>query len=321
MPEKILRLLKRKDGFVSGQEISAGFGITRAAVWKKIKLLKKKGFVIDAAPSKGYKLVKSPEFSTDEIRADVASDFWKTFYFYDSVDSTNEVAASLSLKNEVESGTVVIADSQKRGRGRLGRTWISPPGVNIYMSVILRPEIPPKDATLLTVLAAVASATALRDMTEIDFSIKWPNDLIVSGKKVGGILTEVRSEPDSIKIAIIGIGINVNIARKDFPDEIKSIATSVRGETGKYHSRSEIISRILNEFEGWYMTLVNIGREPLLEKWRQLSSTLGKEIEVTTSRETISGFAEDIDEEGMLIVKLRSGALKRISAGDIEVLS
>ena len=320
MPENILRLLKKKDGFVSGQGISDSLGITRAAVWKKIKKLRSKGFTIMAVPSKGYKLINSPDLSAEEITTQVLGGLWKNIYYYESVDSTNEIAMLLSTKDETESGIIIIADRQEKGKGRLGRTWISPPGVNIYMSIILRPEIEPKDATILTVLTSIACALVLRRISGLEIAIKWPNDLMVSGKKLGGILTEVRSEPGRIKTAVIGIGINVNIENKDFPTEIRSIATSIKNETEKHHSRNEMIIQILKEFEDWFEVFKSKGGKPLLEKWRQLSSTLGKNVRVTIGDSTVSGLARDIDEEGMLILEMRSGELRKISAGDITIL-
>ncbi len=320
MPENILQLLKGKAGFISGQEISDSLGITRAAVWKKIKKLRNKGFIIIATPSKGYKLINSPDLSKEEIEIQVQGDLWKNIIFYQSVDSTNEIAMLSSAKNDTESGTIIIADRQEKGKGRLGRTWISPPGLNIYMSIILRPEIEPKDATLLTVLTSIACALALRGISGLKVVIKWPNDLMVSEKKLGGILTEVRSEPERIKTAVIGIGINVNIENKDFPAEIRDIATSIKNETGKYLSRSEIIIRILKEFEAWFNVFKSKGSRPLLEKWKQLSSTLGKNVKVAIGDSTVSGLARDIDEEGMLILELKSGSLRKISAGDVTIL-
>src|SRR3990172_12206045 len=209
MPQRIIRLLGGKDEFVSGEKISSELGITRTAVWKKIKLIRKDGFIIKAVPSRGYKLIKTPDLSTDDILAHVKGVFWKDVVFYHTVDSTNETASALSLRSDIQSGTVIVADAQTKGRGRLGRTWVSPPGMNIYMSIILRPEIRPGDATLLTVLAAVACANALREQSGLHVSLKWPNDLVVSDKKTGGILTEVRSDPDRIHVAIIGLGITV----------------------------------------------------------------------------------------------------------------
>lgn len=263
---------------------------------------------------------KPPDLSANEILAGVKGSFWKSVLFYKSVDSTNEIAASLAIKKGLETGAVIIADMQEKGRGRLGRKWVSPPGLNIYISIVLKPEIKPRDATLLTILTSVACAKALRGETGLNVAIKWPNDLTVSDKKIGGILTEVRSAPDKIKVAVIGIGINVNIEGMDFPMEIRDIAASVKSETGKCHSRGLIIIRLLKEFEYWHNTFTIKGRLPLLQEWKKLSTTMGKNVTVTTGKETISGLAEEIDDEGMLILRLPSGALKRISAGDLTIL-
>ena len=259
------------------------------------------------------------DLSSNAIMAHLRGDFWKKIICYESVDSTNELALALSLKSP-ESGTVIIADSQAKGRGRLGRVWVSPPGRNIYMSAILTPEIELRDATLLTVVAALACASALRNKTGLIANIKWPNDLIVGGKKIGGILTELRSGHDKINFAVMGIGINVNSGGDDFPEELERIATSVKEETGRNQSRSGIIAEVLNEVERWYEKLMNEGRFPLLEEWRKLSSTVGKRVRVTLCREVLSGFAEDIDKEGMLVLKLASGERRRISAGDLTEL-
>jgi BirA family biotin operon repressor/biotin-[acetyl-CoA-carboxylase] ligase len=236
------------------------------------------------------------------------------------VDSTNETASALSATRGIASASVIIADAQEKGRGRLGRRWVSPAGLNIYMSIVMKPEIRPEDATLFTVIGAVASAGAVRKESGLDIRIKWPNDLMVSGKKLGGILTEVKSDPDRINLAIVGIGINVNMEEAAFPGEIWPIATSMRLETGRHHQRSGIIAGILKEFEHWYNTLLQQGRAPLLDEWRRFSSTIGRNVRVTVGRETMTGEAEEIDDEGMLILRLPSGLRKRISAGDLTEL-
>lgn len=262
----------------------------------------------------------SPDLSGDEISAQVKGSFWKNILLYRSVSSTNELTSSLSQSNKIGSGTVIIADQQESGKGRLGRKWVSPPGSNIYMSIMIKPNILPKDAAFLTLLAAVACTIALVRTTGVEISIKWPNDLMVSGKKLGGILTEVRSESGRIKTAIIGIGINVNITKKDFPTEISPIATSLKEESGIYHSRTGIIVQILREFENWNQIFSEAGKAPIIKQWRELSSTSGKMVTVTTSQESFSGVAEDIDEEGRLILRLPSGDMKKISSGDVTML-
>ncbi len=214
----------------------------------------------------------------------------------------------------------MLADSQGKGKGRLGRFWISPSGVNIYMSIITRPEADPEDATLLTIMAAVGCTIALRRVTDLNVSIKWPNDLMASDKKLGGILTEMKTCPGRVIFAIIGIGINVNVDIDVFPDDVKKIATSVKNETSKVYSRTEIIAEILNELDKWYKILKGMGKKILLTEWQRLTSTLGREVKVSVGKETFAGLAESLDDKGMLILRLMSGELKRISSGDLTIL-
>jgi BirA family biotin operon repressor/biotin-[acetyl-CoA-carboxylase] ligase len=321
MLETILSLLKKADAIISGQEISFRLGISRAAVWKKIIALRKKGYVIEALPSKGYYLKSAPDLAQDYLLMQIKSDLWKDIIVYDSVESTNDLAMSLATKGEIAPGTALVADQQTRGKGRLGRTWESPAGSNIYMSLIIRPELEPKDTTMLTVLAAVAGVRAIQRSCDIPVSIKWPNDLVISNKKLGGILTEVRADPDRVGLAVIGMGINVNMDFRGLPDVIRDIATSVRIETGKKHPRNEIIIQLLKEFEHWHSILKKEGKKPLLDAWRTNSSTLGQKVNVMMHDVSWSGIAEDIDDNGMLILKMRSGKRKTISSGDISFLS
>ncbi|MFZ3123358.1 MAG: biotin--[acetyl-CoA-carboxylase] ligase [Thermodesulfovibrionales bacterium] len=337
MFDRIIRMFKEKDGFVSGEEMSRRLGITRAAIWKKMKALRERGYVIEGSTAKGYRLIKTPEFSVEELKILVRGDFGKEIIFHESIDSTNTLAMELAEKG-VPHGTVIIADRQFKGKGRLGRTWFSPPKGNIYMSVIVRPEIEPKDATLLTIMSAISCARAVRNLTGIEVKIKWPNDLMVSERKLGGILTEMKSDQDRIVFAVIGIGINVNASIDAFPSDVRAVAASVieelrRKETtplcpplarggwgGEKISRTLIIAAILNELERWFKVLIKGGRIQLINEWKKLSSTLGRKVKVVSGRDAISGIAEDIDDEGMLILRLPSGGLKKISAGDVTML-
>jgi BirA family biotin operon repressor/biotin-[acetyl-CoA-carboxylase] ligase len=263
---------------------------------------------------------EAPSLSPERIQAGIRDGFWEKVLLFESVDSTNERALALPASELPDSGAVLIAESQTNGRGRHGRRWVSPPGLNIYLSAILRPSCAPRDATLLTVIAAVSAASALRNRTGLGIRIKWPNDLMVNGRKIGGILTELRSGRGKISRAVIGMGMNVNSEAADFPAELREIATSVWAETGEKFSRTEIIIEILTELEGWYKRFIKEGRLPVLEEWKRLSSTLGKKVRVVLGTETISGIAETIDAEGMLMVRLRSGETRRVSAGDVTEL-
>lgn len=262
---------------------------------------------------------KSLEFSIDDVRAGVNGLIGKEILFYKTVDSTNTVGEALAEKGRAE-GTVIIADSQEKGRGRLGRSWVSPPSLNIYMSMVLRPKIEPKDTTLITIMAAVGCTIALRKVTGLNVSIKWPNDLMVSDKKMGGILTEMRVARKKIKYVVTGIGINVNMDSDALPDEIKEIATSIKIETGMPYPRAEILIEILNQIDHWYRILKEMRRKELLYEWQLLTSTLGRQVKITTSKETLTGLAESIDDEGMLVLRLPSGAPRVIRSGDLTVL-
>ncbi|GAB4415011.1 MAG: biotin--[acetyl-CoA-carboxylase] ligase [Thermodesulfovibrionales bacterium] len=261
----------------------------------------------------------SREFGIEQIKSLIKGEIGRDIIFSAAVDSTNTLAMVLGDKGAPH-GTVVVADMQYKGRGRLGRTWVSPPGVNIYMSVLLRPAIKSEDATLLTIMAAVACARAIRTATGLQVKIKWPNDLMVSDKKVGGILTEIKSCERRIIFAVIGVGINVNASMEDFPPDVRSAATSIRNETAKEQSRDLLIADILNELDRWYAILIMAGRKTLLDEWRCHTSTLKRSVTVTLGKEVYSGIAEDIDDEGMLMLKLPSGVLKKISAGDLTIL-
>lgn len=264
--------------------------------------------------------LKSLKFPLGDIRAKIKGSIGRDLLFYDTVDSTNTVATALAEKGKDE-GTVIIADSQEKGRGRLGRHWVSPPGLNIYMSIVFRPEIEPKGTTLITIMAAVGCTIALRKVTGLNVTIKWPNDLMVSDKKMGGILTEMRITKKKVKYVVTGIGINVNMDSDALPDEIKEIATSIKIETGMPYSRPEILIEVLNQIDHWYGILKEMRRKELLYEWQLLTSTLGRQVKITTGDELFTGLADSIDDEGMLILRLPSGELKRISSGDLTILS
>lgn len=317
--EAVIRRLWERADFVSGAELSGALGITRAALWKRINSLRSRGFLIEGSRGRGYKLSGTPELSAEEIRLSTKGELGREVVFFEKVDSTNDLAMDLALRGSPH-GAVVVADSQSRGRGRLGRRWASPAGANIYMSVILRPEIQPKDATLLTVASSVACASAVRKLTGLNAGIKWPNDIIVSRRKLGGILLEMRSEPDRVVFAVVGIGLNVNIRAGGLPPDVRPMATSILIETGRRIGRPLLIAGILDELDGELKALKGEGAGPLLNKWRSLSVTIGKRVRVATAREMFTGHALDIDDEGLLVVKAEDGELRTVSSGDLTML-
>jgi BirA family biotin operon repressor/biotin-[acetyl-CoA-carboxylase] ligase len=254
----------------------------------------------------------------DEIKRKLRGIIGREILFFETVNSTNTKA--LELAEKAPEGTVVLADSQNKGRGRLGRTWISPPGVNIYMSVILKPKIRTKDSSLITIMSAVACATALKNTTGLRITTKWPNDLMLNNKKVGGILTELKSQKQTITSAIVGIGINVNADIHAFPEEVDQTATSLQNEAGVAYQREPMVADILNEMDRWYKTLITLEKEAILRAWEHIDSTIGRQVMIVTPHETLTGTAESIDNEGMLMVRLPSGDSKRINSGDLTIL-
>lgn len=317
--DDVLATLRNRQDFVSGAFIASSLGITRAAVWKQIAKLRDHGYIIEALPAKGYRLTAAPEFSIEEVRASLGG--VKLFSpehirFFSSLDSTNTKAAELAAQG-AHDGTVVVADNQTAGRGRLTRPWVSPAGVNVYLSTVLRPEMPPKDATILTLLAGVATASALRECTGVNALLKWPNDLLVGSRKLGGILTEIRAVPDRIQFAVIGIGVNVNYHVAYMPPAIRNIATSLAHEAGTCFSRSTILSSILRSLDEWLTLLENEGKGPIITEWLKLSCTIGKSVSVAAGNTVIRGIAQGVDQEGFLVVRLADGSLRKVFAGDV----
>jgi len=235
-----------------------------------------------------------------------------------TADSTNSIAMELGA-GDAPHGTVVVASRQTMGRGRLGRLWVSPKG-NISMSILLRPTLRPAELRLLTLSVAVSCAQALKKVTGVHIGIKWPNDLMVSGRKLGGILTETKLRGKRVIFVVVGIGINVNSDANDFSPELWRTATSLRAETGREVPKDILMTEMLDRIGFWYGMLTTGGRECILNEWRNLSSTLGRKIRISTGKETLKGFAEALDCEGNLVVRLCSGARKVISAGAVTMV-
>jgi BirA family biotin operon repressor/biotin-[acetyl-CoA-carboxylase] ligase len=241
----------------------------------------------------------------------------KTIHYFPSIDSTNSKAYQLALQG-AEEGEVVIAESQMEGRGRLDRHWFSPPFLNLYLSVILRPKIPPNQASLVTLMAAVAVADAIQKYSGLLPQIKWPNDILLRGRKVAGLLNEIQSEMDRIHFVILGIGVNLNMAEKIFPKEIRWAATSLKEEMGETILRKDFLQSLLLKLEGWYTTFLKKGGIPILEAWRERANIEGKQVKVTSMGETLRGVAIDLDSDGALIIETKDGIRKRVVAGDVE---
>ncbi len=320
MDEEILQLLRDYSStFLSGEEISRRLKVSRTAVWKRMKRLRTLGYEIEASTRSGYRLIRSPDLLTPSEIKPILKTKWigKTIHHFYTLDSTNSKAYQLALQG-AEEGEVVIAESQEKGRGRLGRQWFSPPFLNLYLSVVLRPKIPPHQASLITLMAAVATADAIQKFSGLLPLIKWPNDILLRDRKVAGLLNEIHSEMDRIHFVILGIGVNLNMDEKMFSKEIRSVATSLKVEMGRMISRKAFLQFILQELERWYSIFLREGSTLILKAWRDRAHIEGRRVKVTSFGETRVGIAVDVDSDGALILETADGKRKRVVAGDIE---
>lgn len=308
------------DSYLSGQHIAELLGCTRTAVWKHIEELRKEGFELEAVRRKGYRIVKTPETITaDELRLGLKTNFiGKNIHYEESVESTQKIAHRLTYEDAPE-GTVVIAEEQLSGRGRMNRKWHSPKYTGIWMSIILRPNIPLPKAPQLTLLAAVAIVQAIEDITGVLPEIKWPNDILINGKKVTGILTELEAEADRINSIIIGIGMNVNQTIEDFPPDLENIATSLFIEKGEKVSRADVIKGIFMNLEKLYLLYLEEGFLPIKLLWESYAISIGRKITARTLTHSIVGKAQGITEDGVLIIEDDNGKIHQVYSADIEI--
>lgn len=318
MKAEILTILKDTDGYVSGQELCERFGVSRTAVWKAMNQLKKEGYEIESVQNKGYHLVKTPDILSKNELVSIRKTKWvgTEICYFDVTDSTNTQAKSLG-EGDAPNGTLVVAGKQESGRGRRGRSFESPAGTGIFMTLLLRPEIEPQNASMLTLVSALAVAKGIEHMVDLPVQIKWPNDIVINGKKVCGILTEMSAQMDYVNYIVIGIGINVG--NEEFPEEIKDVATSIYLESGKHVNRAMLIKKIWEEFEDYY---------ELYEKTQDLSSLVkeydsylvnrGQKVRVLDSKEPYEGKAMGITDRGELIVDTWE-ARRLVSAGEVSV--
>lgn len=307
------------DDFTSGEALSDKLGLSRAAVWKYVEGLRHKGYRIDAHKARGYRLVEVPDRLTPlELSPLLSSrDLGRVIHFHEECRSTNELAFKLAQEGAAH-GEVVIAETQTAGKGRRGRTWISAAGQNLTCSAILRPELPPHRAPELTLVAAVALCETLREAGAAEAKIKWPNDVQISGKKVAGILTELSAEADRVHFVIVGIGVNLNMARSALPDDLQALSTTVAEARGQRVPRALFTAALFQNFEDWLERHAETGFGPVREAWKDYSSTLGQDVLVKTDRTELRGVAQDIDESGALVIRTADGALERILSGDVE---
>ncbi len=320
MRDAILEFFRKNKGeFVSGQEMSEACNVSRTAIWKHIKILRDKGYKIESYTKKGYRLLSEPDLlSPLEMEKSLTTKtFGRNYIYLTKTESTSAKAKKEALEGAPE-GTVVVTEEQSAGRGRLDRGWFSPFGKGIWFSLILRPDFLPMEAPKCTLMAAVALTKAFHRMGLAEAGIKWPNDILVNGKKIVGILTEMNASMEEIFYIVMGIGINVHVERTDLPEELQDIATSFSME-GIEIDRKELFTVVLEELESIYNRVLLDGFDTIIEEWKRLSVTLHKEIDVYAPGRTYRGVAVDVDRDGNLLVQTGPNTVERIIAGDVSI--
>jgi len=314
----LLRLLAQNATIViSGARIAREIGVSRSTVWRWVERLRELGVKVKGQAATGYFLEKVPDVLTPDVlkRRLKGNLFGKRIYHFFKTDSTNRVAFELGHAGEPE-GAIVLAEEQSAGRGRAGRTWHSERAAGIYVTLLLRPKLAPVQAPLLTMMAGLSAHAAVEAVTGLPADLKWPNDLMIRGKKAGGILTEMHAEPGMVRFVVVGIGLNVNQER--FPGELAGLATSLRQETGKTQSRMELLVRLLREFESDYNRFLREGIAGVIQRFAVVSSYAhGKKVRVTSSTESYVGTTAGLGPEGLLQVEREDGRVVTVIAGDV----
>ncbi len=306
---------------VSGAELAKQLKVSRAAVWARIEDLRKVGYDIAASPHQGYVLRATPDLlHADDLlsRLGKVKTIGRDIRVFGETSSTNDVVEKLA-RDGVGEGIVVFAETQTKGRGRLGRRWVSPPGKGLWFSVLLRPDLRPQSATQLTVISAVAVARAIERQTGLTPEIKWPNDIVFGHRKCVGILLELGAELDHIRHVVLGIGIDVNVAEDELPEEVRPIATSLQAEAGRPIDRPELAAAVIRELDSAYARLKAGDFHEISDEWMRRCTTLGKRVRIRIGDRTFSGTAEALDEEGALLVRSEHGRLERIVGGDVAL--
>ncbi|WP_442855500.1 biotin--[acetyl-CoA-carboxylase] ligase [Clostridium sp. Marseille-P2415] len=318
LKSEILKLLRESGSFLSGQELCERFGVSRTAVWKVMRQLEEEGYQIAAVRNKGYHLIDSCDIMTKtEIESCTAGGFGREVEYHETIDSTN-IRAKRLAEEGAAAGTLVVSDCQNAGRGRRGRVWVSPSGKNIFMSLILRPDILPASASMLTLVAALAVHDGIKKAAGLDTAIKWPNDIVSNGKKMCGILTEMSAELEGIHYVVVGMGINVNM--EEFPEEVKQAATSLLLETGKKVRRSRLIAAVMEAFEHYYEEFISQGDlSGLISVYNKHMANAGKEVRILDTSGEYTGRALGINEKGELLVEMSSGEVKHVISGEVSV--
>lgn len=318
---KILVELRDNPEGVSGADLAGELGISRAAVWSRIEELRRLGYDIEAGPHFGYRLLHAPDLlHADDLLARLGQTkvIGRDIRVFEETTSTNDVIEKLA-RDGVSEGVVVYAESQTKGRGRLGRKWISPARRGLWFSILLRPDLSPQMTTQLTVASATALRRAIKLQTGLSPEIKWPNDILIGGKKVAGILTEMSAELDRVRYVVLGIGVDVNLAAHEFPSDVRKIATSLRIETGRPVLRAELAVHILRELDRDYAQVCAGNFTTVADEWESCCTTIGREVTVQLGTRQIRGCVESLDDDGALLLRTEHGHLERIIGGDVTL--
>ncbi len=319
MRAEILTLLRESDHYISGQELCNQFGVSRTAVWKAMNQLKEEGYEIEAIKNKGYRLMNQPDvLSKKELESRIKTTWaGSEIVFFEQTGSTNTDVKKL-LEEGKEHGILVVANAQSNGKGRRGRDWVSPNSGTISMSIGLRPDMDPAKASMLTLVMALSVCKAIQEYTDLPVSIKWPNDIVISNKKVCGILTEMNMEKDYIHWVVIGVGINVNLM--DIPEELKETATSLKLACGKEIARSGLIEKIMLYFENDYALFMECENLSMLQEvYNDHLINMEKQVRVLDAKAPFMGIAKGINQNGELLVQKEQGEIVAVNAGEVSV--
>jgi len=320
MKIQILKALSEAEGYVSGEALSRAAGRSRTAVWQWIEELRADGYVIEAAPRRGYRLLARPDrLYPWEVEARLSTRFiGRRIEYRERVDSTNDLAKSLAEEGAPE-GLVVVAEEQLKGKGRRGRSWASPFGLGVWVSIVLRPAVPPYEAPRAALIAALAACRAVEETAGVPVQVKWPNDVLVHGKKVAGILVEMEAELEEVRFLVAGVGINANLPAGAFPEDARDQATSLMAATGRKVDRVQLLAALLTHLEAGYLQWMEKGFDPLLDEVRRKMAYLGEPVEVIGATRRWTGTAVDLAPDGALLVKDPEGRTVPVYAGDVSL--
>jgi BirA family transcriptional regulator, biotin operon repressor / biotin---[acetyl-CoA-carboxylase] ligase len=316
---RVLEILERAQAPVSGETISRELGVTRSAVWKNINELRIMGYDISSSQKLGYQLTHaSRKLLPHEVHKNLRTQvIGRKMRYLETTPSTNTVGRQMVTEGNAEKmhGTVIIAEQQSGGVGRMGRPWVSPSG-GIWITIVLKPHVPIDHIFMITMAGSIAVARAIRKEFDLGALIKWPNDIFIGNKKVGGLLLELSAEADTVHYCLLGIGIDVNVPLDNFTPELQKVITSISAETGREADRPAFLARILKEFESHYQLIESGEYDTIVQEWKSMSCTLENRVQIRTLKNSFEGDAIDIDEYGALIIRKDNGKIERVIAGD-----